>query len=172
MVWGHLRTQMSDTFPGLYCTDVGQHFNSWLFFHFTLKSASLFQIATRTVYNNYIHKYTHIRCVSCTTLPIPCVCLSQSRGKQWPSCAPVSLSVTLTGGPAVTSCFGFIGQGLNIWSCFEINRQQLAEDNSDLVVKGLTVNVRTGPVLSKQKVSEVADLPDLDFFVRLQENAW
>lgn len=78
----------------------------------------------------------------------------KAEGNNGPPVRPVSLSVALTGGPAVTSCFGFIGQGLNIWSCFEINRQQLGEDNSDLVIKGPTVKAWTGLVLSKQKFSE------------------
>lgn len=87
----------------------------------------------------------HTSSLSRPTLPFPSLCLSQSRTKQWPSCAPVSMSVNLTGGPAVTSCFGFIGQGLNIWSCFGFglsspvcletnNRQQLAQESTIRIV--------------------------------------
>ena len=80
----------------------------------------------------------------------------------------VGVCVTVTGGPAVTSCFGFIGQGLNIWSCFwaqpflpsacvEINRLQLVEHNSLLLLllQGWhTVRAEVGPVLSKQSFPE------------------
>lgn len=56
------------------------------------------------------------------------------------------MSVTLTGGPAVTSCFGFIGHMVMFWVgpfFFSLpgNKQTTAgtvEDNSDLTFTGMT----------------------------------
>lgn len=72
-----------------------------------------------------------------------------------------SQSVTLTGGPAVTSCFGFTRQALNIWWCFELGLSASVCPGSKQITAGRELfrsdyytadMVYIGLVLSKQSV--------------------
>lgn len=116
MVSGHCRKQSADTFPELFFADAEQNCACWLV---SSDHSKVLKSLTATLQCNYTHKNAHIQFPHpFTTGPFPSLCLSQSRRKQQPSYVPVSTSVTLTGGPAGTSCFGFTGQGLNTRSCF------------------------------------------------------